>query len=73
SIASLSEVIDFYAAGGRNVTTGEFQGDGRENLLKSQFIKGFILTAEEKTDLINFLKTLTDQTFLSDPKHVVTE
>lgn len=73
SIASLSEVIDFYAAGGRNVTTGKFQGDGRENLLKSQFIKGFILTAEEKTDLINFLKTLTDQTFLSDPKHVVTE
>ena len=47
--------------------------NGFENLLKSQFIKGFILTAEEKTDLINFLKTLTDQTFLSDPKHVVTE
>jgi cytochrome c peroxidase len=73
SINSLSEVIDFYAAGGRNVTTGEFQGDGRENLLKSQFIKGFILTTEEKVDLINFLKTLTDQAFLSDPKHVVTE
>ena len=73
SIASLSEVIDFYAAGGRNVTEGDFQGDGRENLLKSQFIKGFVLTTEEKSDLIAFLKTLTDPTFLSDPKHVVTE
>ena len=73
SLASLSEVIDFYAAGGRNITTGEFQGDGRENLLKSQFIKGFILTTEEKSDLIAFLKTLTDQTFLSDPKHVVAQ
>jgi cytochrome c peroxidase len=73
SIASLSEVIDFYAAGGRNVITGESQGDGRNNPLKSQFIKGFILTAEEKSDLIEFLKTLTDQTFLSDPKHVVAE
>jgi cytochrome c peroxidase len=73
SIASLSEVIDFYAAGGRNITTGEFQGDGRKNPLKSQFIKGFILTTEEKSDLIAFLKTLTDQTFLSDPTHILVE
>jgi len=73
SIASLSEVIDFYAAGGRNITSGKNTGDGRENLLKSQFIKGFILTEEEKDDLINFLKTLTDRKFLSDPKHVISE
>jgi len=73
SIASLSEVIDFYAAGGRNITTGKLQGDGRDNLLKSQFIKGFVLTPEEKSDLIAFLKTLTDPSFLSDPKHIVAE
>ena len=73
SIASLSEVIDFYAAGGRNITTGKLQGDGRDNLLKSQFIKGFVLTTEEKSDLITFLKTLTDPSFLSDPKHIVAE
>jgi cytochrome c peroxidase len=71
SIKSLSEVIDFYAAGGRNITSGEFAGDGRNNPLKSKFIKGFDLTTVEKEDLINFLKTLTDQTFLSDTKHVV--
>lgn len=73
SIGSLAEVIDFYAAGGRNITKGEYQGDGRSNPLKSQFIKGFVLTKEEKADLIAFLKTLTDQTFLSDPQHVITE
>jgi len=71
SIASLSEVIDFYAAGGRNITAGKYQGDGRNNPLKSKFVKGFILTKEEKDDLIAFLKTLTDQTFLSDPQHVI--
>lgn len=73
SIGSLSEVIDFYSAGGRNVTSGDYKGDGRNNPLKSQFLKGFTLTTEEKSDLIAFLKTLTDQTFLSDPKHVITE
>ncbi len=73
SITSLSEVVDFYAAGGRNITEGSFQGDGRNNPLKSKFIKGFTLTAEEKEDLINFLKTLTDHSFLSDPQHVITE
>lgn len=73
SITSLSEVVDFYAAGGRNITEGHFQGDGRNNPLKSKFIKGFSLTGEEKEDLINFLKTLTDHTFLSDPQHVIIE
>jgi cytochrome c peroxidase len=73
SIATLSEVIDFYSAGGRNITSGEYKGDGRENPLKSQFLKGFILTVEEKDDLIAFLKTLTDPTFLSDPQHVISD
>ena len=69
SMASLADVIDFYAAGGRNITTGKFQGDGRNNPLKSKFIKGFTLTTDEKNDLISFLKTLTDPHFLSDPQH----
>jgi len=73
SMDSLSDVIDFYAAGGRVITSGKYKGDGRINPLKSQFIKGFTLTVEEKSDLIEFLKTLTDETFLSDPKHVINE
>jgi len=69
SIATLSEVIDFYAAGGRNIESGEFKGDGRINPLKSRFMKGFELTEEEKQSLLDFLNTLTDQTFLNNPEH----
>jgi len=69
SIATLSEVLDFYAAGGRNITSGKLQGDGRLNKLKSPFIKGFIMNKQDKKDLIAFLQTLTDKTFLSNPEH----
>lgn len=67
SISTLSEVLDFYAAGGRNITKGVYQGDGRKNPLKSPFIKGFEMSEQDKTDLLNFLKTLTDQSFLENP------
>ncbi|MDN3683577.1 hypothetical protein QW180_02990 [Vibrio sinaloensis] len=48
SIASLAEVLDFYANGGRNITSGDHQGDGRINPNKSEFVKGFTLSAQEK-------------------------
>ena len=69
SIANLPAVLDFYAAGGRHIISGKHQGDGRNNPLKSQFIKGFTLTPTEKDDLIAFLHTLTDEHFLTDPQH----
>ncbi len=69
SIATLSEVIDFYAAGGRNIESGKNKGDGRNNPLKSRFVKGFEITEKEKHDLINFLNTLTDEKFLTNPAH----
>ena len=56
SVATLSEVIDIYAAGGR--------GDGINNPLKSPFVQGFDITEEEKQDLINFLTSLTDDSFV---------
>ena len=67
SVTTLDEVIDIYAAGGRNIDGGKYKGDGRKNPIKSQFIKGFTLTAEEKKDLLAFLDTLTDETFLTSP------
>jgi len=67
SMATLEAVIDFYAAGGRVIAEGPFRGDGRKNPGKSPFIKGFDLTAEEKADLVNFLKSLTDESFITDP------
>lgn len=67
SIASLEEVIDHYEAGGRTIHTGKYAGVGRENPLKSNFINGFKLTAEERKDLLEFLKSLTDESFINNP------
>ena len=69
SIASLSEVIDFYASGGRVITDGPKAGDGRRNRLKSQFVRGFQLSAEERSDLLAFLHALTDSAFVHRSAH----
>jgi len=65
SIATLEDVIDFYAAAGRNIESGPFRGDGRRSPGKSPFVKGFELTPQEKADVIAFLESLTDEEFLS--------
>jgi len=66
SIATLADVIDFYAAGGREIESGPWRGDGRRHPDKSPFIKGFDLSQEEKSDLLNFLYSLTDTEFLQN-------
>ncbi len=68
SIATLEGVIDHYAAGGRTIKSGEFKGVGSANPNKSQFVKGFTLNAREKRDLLAFLKSLTDEKFLTDQR-----
>ena len=69
SIGDLRAVLDFYAAGGRNVEQGEHAGDGRANIHKSQFVKGFEMTAREQEELLAFLHALTDPAFLERPDH----
>jgi len=56
SIATLSEVLDHYAKGGRAV-----------NPLRSDFIQGFAMSTDEKAELIAFLQSLTDSAFLTNP------
>lgn len=68
SIDTLEDVIDFYAAGGRVITQGPLAGDGRLHPNKSIFLHGFVLNAQEKTDLIAFLKSLSDEEFIHNPK-----
>jgi cytochrome c peroxidase len=68
SVATLAEVIDIYERGGRNIASGPNAGDGRLNPLKNGFVSGFILTPEERTDLLAFLLALTDDDFLQDPQ-----
>lgn len=67
SLATLEDVIDFYAAGGRFITEGPLAGDGRLNPFKDPFINGFTLDAQEREDLLAFLHSLTDEEFLNDP------
>lgn len=57
SLASLGDVIDHYAAGGA----------GNHN--QSPLVTGFLLSQQDKDDLIAFLKTLTDTDFLNNPAH----
>ncbi|MBD2203763.1 di-heme enzyme [Calothrix sp. FACHB-1219] len=67
SIATLEEAIAHYKAGGRTIKTGKFAGVGSTNPLKSNFISGFTLSEAETQDLLAFLRSLTDDTFINNP------
>jgi len=57
SIATLGEVLDHYAAGGR----------AHDNPQKDVLMKGFRMTAQNRSDLIAFLDSLTDESLIHDP------
>ncbi len=67
SIATLEEVLEFYAAGGREISEGLYAGDGRSHPNKSLFLHGFVLSEEEKQDMLAFLHALTDRQFIQNP------
>ncbi|MBI3480220.1 MAG: di-heme enzyme [Nitrosomonadales bacterium] len=70
SIATLEAVLDFYAAGGRNFESGPFKGsDGRRNPYKDERLNKIKLNPQERADIVAFLKTLTDETLLSDLRY----
>ena len=66
SIETLPEVLEHYARGGRVITDGPYAGDGSRNPYRSEFVRGFELTTEERADLLAFLESLTDQSVLSN-------
>ena len=66
SMATLEAVLDFYAAGGREVGNGLYAGDGRLNPYKDARISQIRLSAADKADLVAFLRTLTDSGFVSN-------
>ena len=68
SIDSLEGVIAHYEAGGRTLTEGPHKGVGRDNPNTSERIRGFSLTPDERADLIAFLRSLTDESVLRDPR-----
>ena len=69
SLATLEDVLDFYAAGGRHIADGQWQGDGRQHPFKSPFVRGFALSEQEKQDVIAFLRSLSDEEFLTDARY----
>jgi cytochrome c peroxidase len=58
SVATLSDVLDNYAKGGRFPDTPG----------KAPLVMGFALSDAEKADVIEFLQSLTDEDFLTDPR-----
>ncbi|MBJ7456905.1 MAG: di-heme enzyme [Thermoleophilia bacterium] len=68
SIATLEEVVAFYAAGGRNITEGPNAGDGRLSPFRSSLISAISLTPQDQADIVAFLRTLTDRRFLTDAR-----
>jgi len=67
--ASLSEVVEIYEQGGRNINTGLNRGDGRKNANKSPLLRGFVLNESQKKDLISFLLSLSDSTICRKPAY----
>lgn len=57
SIATLEQVIDHYASGGSHHPN------------KSELVTGFEVSNQDKQDLINFLKSLTDWEFVDNPEY----
>jgi cytochrome c peroxidase len=58
SIPTLEGVLDHYAAGGK----------GHDNPNKDHLIGGFTLTSQDRSDLIEYLKSLTDDSVIHDPR-----
>lgn len=56
SLSTLEEVIRFYETG------------GKQHYAKSDKMKPFTLTAQEEEELISFLNSLTDTSFITNPK-----
>jgi cytochrome c peroxidase len=65
SIATLGEVVDAYAAGGRAALAS-----GTPNPLRSPLVRAVDppMTDAERAQLVAFLEALTDEAFLSDPR-----
>jgi cytochrome c peroxidase len=68
SIATLAEVLDHYASGGRTIADGPLAGVGRDNPAKDKLIHGFYMTPQNRADLVAFLESLTDDSLIHDPR-----
>jgi cytochrome c peroxidase len=68
SIPTLEGVLDHYASGGRKIASGPYAGNGHDNPNKDPLIGGFVLSPQDRDDLIAYLKSVTDEAVLHDPR-----
>ena len=68
SIPTLDEVLDHYAARGRTIVSGPYTGRGHDNPNKSARMTGIRLTAQNREDLLAFLRSLTDAEVIHDAR-----
>lgn len=68
SISTLEDVVAHYARGGRLVANGPNAGDGNLSPLKDPRIASLSLTAQDKADLVAFLRSLSDTTLMVEPR-----
>ena len=68
SVPTLEAVVDHYAAVGRTIAGGAHSGIGRDNPNKAPGIRGFTITVAQRADLTAFLRSLTDEALLHDPR-----
>jgi cytochrome c peroxidase len=68
SVPTLEAVLDHYAAGGRARILGPDSRDIRQDSVTDPLISGFVLTQEERKQLIAFLRALTDESFVRPAK-----
>lgn len=69
SVATLEDFIQIYEDGGRNIESGPHAGDGRDNPWRSGDLQGFELSANERRDLIAFLESLSDPSFVASSRY----
>lgn len=67
SAETLRDALAHYRAGGRLILDGPHAGNGAKSPLRDGMIVGVSATEAEIDDLIAFLESLTDETFLTNP------
>ena len=68
SISTLDDVVDHYVRGGRLITIGPNAGDGRLSPRKDPRIAPLTLSAQDRLDLVAFLRSLSDSSLVTEAR-----
>ena len=68
SAATLEDVLDHYAAGGRTITEGPYAGRGADNANRDATMRPVPFSEQNRRDMAAFLESLTDEAVLTDER-----